>query len=452
MIDTHCHLFFDQLYNNLDNVINEAKNEGIKYLISPSTNLETARKTLEIADKYSEVYVALGIHPHDTANFDDNVLLELEKLLNHPKVVAIGEIGLDYYYDFSPKEKQQIAFREQLKLAKKHNLPVIIHNRDSSKDLMKIFEEEADGTLYGQFHCFNGDYEMARRVVELRSFLSFTGNITYPKNEELRKILSKIEPENLLLESDAPFMSPIPFRGKTNKPQYLKFTAQKIAEVQGLKLEDIIRSTNFSAYKLFKIGELPPVSFTYQIGKALYINVTNRCNADCVFCDRNGYASVVGYNLKMPKNLEPPAEVYIKEIGDPKKYSEIVFCGFGEPTIRMDIIKEVAKYVKENGGKTRLNTDGHGNYINKRNILPELKGLIDSLSVSLNTSDPEQYARLMKIDKSLFYEMVNFTKEAKKYIPEIVVTVVDLKEVDQEKARKFAEEELGVKFRTREYF
>jgi TatD DNase family protein len=118
----------------------------------------------------------------------------------------------------------------------------------------------------------------------------------------------------------------------------------------------------------------------------------------------------------------------------------------------MDIIKEVAKYVKENGGKTRLNTDGHGNYINKRNILPELKGLIDTVSISLNSADPKQYAELMRVDESMFYEMVNFTKEAKKYIPEVVVTIVDLKQVDEEKARRFAEEELGVKFRAREYF
>jgi len=452
MIDTHCHLFFDELYNDLDNVINEAKEAGIEYIICPSTNLETAKKTLEIADKFPVVYAAIGIHPHDTENFNDETLNELEKLLNHPKVVAIGEIGLDYYYNYSPKEKQKAAFREQLKLAKKHKLPAIIHNRDSSEDLMKIFEEEADGNLFGQFHCFNGDYQMARRIIELRSFLSFTGNITFKKNEELRKILSRLEPENLLLETDSPFMSPVPFRGKTNRPAYLKIIAEKIAELQGLTFDDIVRSTNFSVYKLYKIGKSPEVSFTYQIGNALYINVTNRCNADCVFCDRKGYASVVGYNLKMPKSMEPPAEVYINEIGDPKKYSEIVFCGFGEPTIRMDIIKEVAKYVKEKGGRTRLNTDGHGNYINKRNILPELAGLIDAVSISLNSADPDQYAQLMQIDKSMFYEMVTFTKEAKKYIPEVIVTIVDLKEVDEEKARKFAEEELGVKFRSREYF
>lgn len=452
MIDTHAHLFFDELYNDLDNIIEEAKKSGIKYIICPSTNLETARKTLEIANKYPMVYAAIGIHPHDTSNFDDNTLLELEKLLNHPKVVAIGEIGLDYYYDYSPIDKQQFAFREQLRLAKRYKLPVIIHNRESSEDVMKIFEDENDGNLFAQFHCFSGNFDMAYRIVELHSFISFTGNITFKKNEELRKILSRIEPENLLLETDSPFMSPIPFRGKVNKPSNLKVIVEKIAELQGLTMEDIIRSTNFSAFKLFKIGELPPISFTYQIGKALYVNVTNRCNASCVFCDREGYASVVGYNLRMSKSQEPSAEVYIQEIGDPKKYSEVVFCGFGEPTIRLDIIKEVARYVKENGGKTRLNTNGHGNFINKRNILPELKGLIDSISISLNSAYPEQYAKLMKVDKSLFYEMVDFTKEAKKYIDDVIVTIVDLREVDEQKARKFAEEELGVRFRERELF
>lgn len=452
MIDTHCHLFFDELYNDLDNIISEARSSGIKYIISPSTNIDTAKKNLDIAEKYPEVFIAVGIHPHDTANFNDEVLIELEKLLVHPKVVAIGEIGLDYHYDFSPREIQKVAFREQLKLAKKHKLPVIIHNRESDADLIKIFEEEVNENLYGQFHCFNGNYEMARRVVELRSFVSFTGNITYPKNDNLRKILQKIEPENLLLETDSPFMSPHPYRGKTNKPSNLKIIAEKIAEIHSLTFDDIIRTTNFSAYKLFKIGKLPEVSFTYKIGNTLYINVTNRCNASCTFCDREGYASVAGYNLRMPKSMEPPAEVFIREIGDPKQYNEIVFCGFGEPTIRIDVVKKIAEYVKANGGKTRLNTDGHGNVINKRNILPELQGLIDSVSISLNSADPDQYARLMQIDKSMFYAMVEFTREAKKYIPEVVVTIVDLKEVDEKKARKFAEEELGVKFRSREYF
>jgi len=452
MVDTHCHLFFDELYFKIDEVIDNAIANGVNYLICPATNLETAKQSIEIAERFENVYAAVGIHPHDTSDFDDNKLIEIEKLLQHPKVVAVGEIGLDYYYDYSPKDKQHFAFREQIKLAKDHDLPIIIHNRDSSEDLMKIFESEVDGKLIGQFHCFDGDLDMARRIVELRSFISFTGNITYPKNEELRKLIKRIELENLLLETDSPFMSPVPFRGKRNSPANLKYIAEKIAEVHELRIEDVIQSTNYSAFKVFGIGTKPEVAFTYQIGEALYINITNRCNADCVFCDRKGEAIVNGYNLKMPKDLEPPAEVYFKEIGDPKRFSEIVFCGFGEPTIRMDVVKQVARYVKDNGGRTRLNTDGHGNVINKRNIIPELVGLIDSISISLNSFEPKQYAQLMNIDESMFYEMINFTKEAKKNIPEIVMTIVGLNEVDEKNAKHFVEKELGVKFKSREYF
>lgn len=452
MVDTHCHLFFDELYSHIDEVVDNAKQNGVDYLICPATNLETAKQSISIAEKFENVYAAVGIHPHDTSDFNDATLIEVEKLLQHPKVVAIGEIGLDYYYDYSPKVSQQFAFREQLKLAKDHDLPVIIHNRDSSVDLIKIFESEIDGKLTAQFHCFNGDLEMARRVVELRSFISFTGNITYPKNEELRNIVKRIELENLLLETDSPFMAPVPFRGKRNSPANLKYIAQQIAEIHELRVEDVIQSTDYNAFKVFGIGAKPEVAFTYQIGDALYINITNRCNADCSFCDRKGDAIVNGYNLKMPKDTEPPAEVYFNEIGDPKRFSEIVFCGFGEPTIRLDIVKHVSKYVKDRGGKTRLNTDGHGNVINKRNIIPELVGLIDSVSISLNSFEPKQYSKLMGIEESMFYEMINFTKEAKKYIPDIVMTIVGLNEVDEEKARKFVENEIGVKFKSREYF
>lgn len=195
----------------------------------------------------------------------------------------------------------------------------------------------------------------------------------------------------------------------------------------------------------------PELHFTYQIGQSLYINVTNRCNADCVFCDRKGEAIINGYSLKMTKSQEPEAEIYIKEIGDPTRFKEIVFCGYGEPTIRWDVVKQVAKYIKDNGGKTRMNTDGHGNFINKRDITPELKDTIDSVSISLNSTDPEQYAKLMRVDSSLHAEMLDFAKKAKNFT-HVVLSVVGLSEVDKEAAKKFVVEEVGVDFREREYF
>jgi len=261
-----------------------------------------------------------------------------------------------------------------------------------------------------------------------------------------------VQPDNLLLETDSPYMSPVPLRGRRNEPANVKFVAEKIAEVHHLRLEDIARTTSYNAYKLYGIGEKPMLHFTYRIGNSLYVNVTNRCDSDCIFCDRKGAAVISGYNLKMTKSQEPGPEVYISEIGDPKKYKEIVFCGYGEPTVRWDVVREVARYVKESGGKTRINTDGHGNVINKRDITPEFKGVIDTVSISLNSTDPEEYGRLMRVDPSMHAEMISFAKNVKNYAGNVVMSIVGMNEIDTEKAKSFVENSMGVDFRIREYF
>lgn len=182
----------------------------------------------------------------------------------------------------------------------------------------------------------------------------------------------------------------------------------------------------------------------------MYLNITNRCNADCVFCDRKGDAVLNGYSLKMSKEEEPPPSKYIEEIGNPKIYDEIVFCGYGEPTIRWEVVKEIANYIKKNGGKTRLNSDGHGNFINNKDITPELKGMIDSISISLNSTDPLQYSKLMRIDKSFHGEMINFAKKAKNYT-RVIMSIVAINSVDADKAKEFVNNELGVEFKERNY-
>ncbi|MEI7485604.1 MAG: TatD family nuclease-associated radical SAM protein, partial [Ignavibacteriota bacterium] len=209
--------------------------------------------------------------------------------------------------------------------------------------------------------------------------------------------------------------------------------------------------TSSNAFRLFGIGLKSELTFTYEIGGLLYVNITNRCNADCVFCDRKGDAVIKEYNLKMSKTEEPPASVYIKEIGDPKRYREIVFCGYGEPAVRWDVVKEISKYVKDNGGITRMNTNGHGSFINKRDITPELKGLIDSVSISLNSVNPEVYGKLMRVAPKMHAEMLDFARKAKNYT-NVVMTVVGLSSIDTEEARLFVENEIGVSYRTRPYF
>ncbi len=451
-IDTHAHLFYPNFNGDIENVLSRAKESGVDYIIVPGTDIATSALAIELAEKHEEIFAAVGIHPHDTKDWDDKKLLgELKNLAKNKKVVAIGEIGLDYYYDFSPRDIQIKAFKSQLDLALELNLPVIIHNREAGDDIMNFAREYNGKNLKAQFHCFGGTLLEARELIKLGYYISFTGNITFKKSDDLKKIVKPVHVDNIFLETDSPFLTPVPHRGQRNEPAYVKLVAEKIAEIKDLPVEDVARSTSYNVYKFFGIGQKPKLSFTYKIKNSLYINITNRCNADCVFCDRKGEAVVKGYNLKMKKSEEPPAEVFIDEIGDPKKYNEIVFCGFGEPTIRWDVVKKIAEYVKENGGKTRLNTDGHGSFINKRDITPELKGLIDSVSISLNSTDPEQYAELMRVDKKMFDEMIKFTKNAKKYA-HVVMTIVGLNEVDSNKAKKFVTEILGVDFREREYF
>lgn len=450
-IDTHAHLFYPNFNGETEQVIERAQNAGVKYIIVPGTDLATSKKAIDLAEEFEIVYAAVGVHPHDTTEWKNSFIDTIEEFAKHPKVVAIGEIGLDYYYDFSPKEVQIEAFKAQIELAIKIGLPIIVHNRDSNDDMMKIIREYKNTSLRCQFHCFAGSAENAKELTEMGHFVSFTGNITFKKMDSLREVVKNVKLEKILLETDSPFMTPEPYRGKRNEPNNVLLVAEKIAEIHNTSLEDVARMTNYNTYKLFGIGEKGEVKAVYKIGESLYINVTNRCNADCVFCDRKGEAVLNGYNLKMQKSEEPATEDYIKQIGDPKKYKEIVFCGYGEPTIRWDVVKEISQYVKQNGGSTRINTDGHGNFINKRDITPELKDIIDVVSISLNSTDPNQYAKLMRVSPEMHAEMVDFAKKASKY-SRVVMSIVGLDEVDTQKAKDFVVNELGVEFREREYF
>jgi TatD DNase family protein len=451
-IDTHAHLFFDNFKEDLNEVLNRAKENSVDYIIVPATDLKTAHEAISLSEKYEQIYATVGIHPHDTKDWDDSLISEIEKLAEHPKVVGIGEIGLDYYYDFSPKDQQIKTFKSQLDLSLKLNLPVVIHNRDSDVDMMEIINSYCGTGLKAQFHCFNGSLKDAMELMKMNHFISFTGNITFKKSNELREILKNINLNHLMLETDSPFMTPVPHRGKRNEPAYVNLVAQQIADVHKISVEEVGNITSLNTFRFFGIGNVPKTSFTYLLDKSLYINVTNRCNADCTFCKRKEDPFLRGYNLGMKKSEEPTAEVYIHEIGDPKKFDEIVFCGYGEPTIRWDVVKKVAAYVKQNGGKTRINTDGHGSIINKKDITPEMKDLIDVVSISFNSADPKQYAELMRVSEDHFEEMKKFAIKSKPFVKKVVMTVVSLDEVEIEKSRKVVEDEIGAEFRVRNYF
>lgn len=465
-IDTHAHLFYADYENDVNEVLQRAHAARVEYCIVPGTNLETSRQAVALAERFSGVYAAVGFHPLDLAEWNDDSIAELEKLLTHPKVVAVGEIGIDYFYDRSPRDVQRRVFRLQMELAVKHDRPVIIHTRDSMDDAALIAEEivtaytgwrsatknpkSKSESLKGVFHCYSGDAQTASRLIGRGFLMSFPGVVTF-KNNTTADVLRTIGYDHIMLETDSPYLTPAPHRGTRNEPSYIPLIAQKVAEICGASVNDIERTSTYNALKLFGIGPESAPVITYVIGESLYINLTNRCNADCVFCDRKGDAVVKGYNLKIARESE--AQEVINEIGDPTRYHEIVFCGYGEPTIRFDVLKTIAAWVKAHGGRVRLNTDGHGSVINKRNITPELHGLVDVVSISLNSTDPVQYGSLMNIDGHIYHSaMVAFARDAKKYVGEVVMTVVGIPEVDLERTRNFVENEIGVTYRIRPYF
>jgi TatD DNase family protein len=240
-------------------------------------------------------------------------------------------------------------------------------------------------------------------------------------------------------------------RGRRNEPAYVRYTAEAVAEIKGLSFDDVARITSFNAMRLFGIGTVTANGrIVYPIRNSLYLNITNRCTAACTFCVRYHTDFVKGHNLRLKQ--EPTADEVITAIGNPRDYAEVVFCGYGEPLVRLDAVKAIAAEVKRCGGKVRLDTNGHGNLIHKRNIVPELAGLVDAVSVSLNAQNAEVYDKLCqpKFGPGTYDAVKEFIGEAKKHIPDVTATVVSAPGVDVAACEKIATD-LGAKFRVREY-
>ena len=454
LIDTHCHLEMSPFDPDREAVIQRATDAGLEAMITIGSDLKGNVGGVALAQKYDFIYASVGFHPHDAKDFTEEVFNQIKawtspvQEVGKRKVVAIGEIGLDYHYDHSPREVQRKVFMEQLLYAREIDLPVIIHSREADKDTLQIVRESR--VRKGVFHCFSGDMQMAEYVMAMGFFISIAGPVTFRKSIKLQDIARRIPDEYLLIETDAPYLTPEPFRGKRNEPSYVVHTAKVIADLRGITLEDVARITTLNAKRLFGIGLLPDKGeVAYKIRDSLYLNITNRCTNRCSFCIKFQSDYVKGHKLTLVN--EPDEEELKQAIGDPSKYEEVVFCGYGEPMLRLDLIKNIALWIKQNNGKVRINTNGQGNLIHKRNILPELKGIVDRISISLDAHDQETYNRICRpADKDAFNAILEFIKEAKHYIPEVTVTVVDIEGVDIGRCRKIAED-LGVGIRIRKH-
>ncbi len=256
IFDTHAHLDSEDFEKDLDAVIKNLKDNDISLLVNPGCDLDTSKKSVELSNKYNFIYSAVGFHPHEAKYMNDDNFQKIEKMaVEENKVVAIGEIGLDYYYDFSPRDVQHEVFIKQIELANKLNLPFIIHSRDASNDtyeVLKKHKKNADCVL----HCYSQSKEMAKLYLDLGCYLSFAGPITFKKSTNLQEVAKYAPLDRIFIETDSPYLSPEPKRGKRNEPANVRYVGQKIAELKGLDETEIFNITKQNAIKFFKIEKI----------------------------------------------------------------------------------------------------------------------------------------------------------------------------------------------------
>ena len=248
LIDTHCHLYYDEIKNNLSDILDRANEANVTRFICAGTNINTSKQCLEITEEDDNIFASCGVHPHDSKDVQDGYLDKIYEMMEYESMIAIGELGLDYFKNISDKETQKEVFRSQMDIAQELDKPVIIHNRDADQDVVSILSAFPD--VIGVAHCFSSNLETAEKFIELGYYISFSGNLTF-KNSHLPEVAKQIPLGRILVETDSPYLSPAPHRGKTNEPGRARFVAEKLSDIHGLPLERIAEITSKNATELF---------------------------------------------------------------------------------------------------------------------------------------------------------------------------------------------------------
>ncbi len=436
-------------------------------MLTLATDAASSRQVAKLAETYPSVYAGVGIHPNDTGEAEESDLDVMREVARGcAKVVAIGETGLDYYRDRVTPARQRRFLELHLELARELNLPVVLHARSSGADLLEIIEPFLAAGGRAVWHCFlAGKKELPAFVERAKQSglrLGLGGIATYEDQKPLRAIIPQIPDRLLLLETDAPFLLPRPApaeaadsaASRRNEPLACRRVAEELARLRGVTPGDILRITTRNACEFLEL-ELPTElaeagKIAYAIRDSLYLALTNQCSNDCGFCARNESWIVKGHDIRLAH--EPEAAEVLAAAGDAQGYKEVVFCGFGEPTLRLDTLKAVARELKRRGCRVRLNTNGQADLVHERSIAPELAGLVDAVSISLNSADPEQYVRLCRSRFGARAQpaVIAFARACREAGLEVTLSVVALPEIDIDAARQVADD-LGVAFRVRPF-
>ena len=448
MIDTHAHLDFPQFDSDRANVLDECRHNGIEFIVNIGVDLKTSRASIELAEKYDFIYATVGYHPHDAKDLTDSTFAEIKKLAAHPKVVAIGEIGLDYYRNLSPPEIQKQAFVRQLDLADEVNLPVVLHIRQALAETYEILRPRK--TNRGILHAFPGDEKEAREGVSMGFHIAFGGSITYP-NSRGPAVAAGLPLSRIVTETDCPYLPPQQFRGKRNRPDYIKFVIDKLTEVYPrYTAEDVRRITSKNAGRVLRLPVDNSPQIAYKIGRSLYLNLTSRCTNNCYFCPRNTGFHVAGHNLLLAR--EPEEADILAAVERQSDYDEIVFCGIGEPTLRAELMLALALILRSKKIPIRLDTNGHGSLINRFDLPGRMKGAIDAVSVSLDAQDAATYMKICspQFGAEAFDGMLMFAGRCKDEGLKTAFSVVAVPEIDIAACQKIADG-LGIPLRIRDY-
>ena len=251
MIDTHSHINFDEYKENFDDFLLDIKNNGVSNVIIPGVDPNTFEEIINYCEKYDMLYGAIGVHPSEYKTYTDNAEKQIIEYLKHPKIVAMGEIGLDYHWEPETKEEQKILLKKQLKIAQEMQIPVLIHDREAHEDCFEIIQDYQLKDVV--FHCFSGDKSFAQKCIEKGYYIAIGGVVTFKNAVDLKEVAQYVPSDKLLLETDAPYLAPVPYRGKLNSPKYLKYIAQEIANLRNTDINEIMQQTTLNAKKVFEI-------------------------------------------------------------------------------------------------------------------------------------------------------------------------------------------------------
>lgn len=251
--DSHCHLTDDRYNDDLNDVIERAHSSGVQYIVNPGADLASSEKAVSLAEANARIYASVGVHPHDAKDMDDSVLQMIAHLAKKSKVVAIGEVGLDFHYDFSPRDIQRHWFVQQIRLAKTMNLPLIVHDREANQEVYDTLVAEKAFETGVLMHCYSGSAQLAHQYIRRGAKLSIAGPITFANARKTVEVVKEVSLEHLMIETDGPYLTPIPFRGRRNEPAHVRYVAEKIAEIKALTIEEVAEQTCRNAMAFFGI-------------------------------------------------------------------------------------------------------------------------------------------------------------------------------------------------------